>query len=101
MFKALFNIIINLLATIVQLVLYPLNAVVENLLPDLTDRITYITSNVSSIFDNASWFVNILPPITREVIFFAVSVLIVKYSIYIGTHAVIKIWNLFQKLKFW
>lgn len=101
MFKALFNIIINLLATIVQLVLYPLNAVVENLLPDLTDRITYITSNVSSIFDNAAWFVNILPPVTREVIFFAVSVLIVKYSIYIGTHAVIKIWNLFQKLKFW
>lgn len=101
MFKALFNIIFNLLATIIQVVMLPINTLIDSLLPDLSDKIHYLTQNIPVLFSNLSWFVNILPPMTRTILLFAINIVIVKYTIYIGTHAVIKIWNLFQKLKFW
>lgn len=101
MFKALFNIIFNLLATLVQLVCFPLNTIIDNLLPDLTDKISYLTSKFPIVFQNLAWFVNILPSYTRSIFLFSLNVVIVKYTIYMSIHAVIKVWNLFQKLKFW
>lgn len=101
MFKALFNIIFNLLATIIQIVMYPINLIIDNALPDLSDKISYLSSNFPTIFNNISWFINILPSYTRSILLFAINIMIVKYTIYIGTRAVIKVWNLFQKLKFW
>lgn len=101
MFKALFNIIFNLLATLVQLVCFPLNSIIDGLLPDLSEKITYLTSKFPIVFQNLAWFVNILPTYTRGIFLFAINVVIVKYTIYMSVHAVIKVWNLFQKLKFW
>lgn len=101
MFKSLFNIIFNLLATIIQIVMIPINTIIDGLLPDLTEKINYLTSNIPVLFNNLSWFVNILPPTTRSILLFSLNVVIIKYTIYISTHAVIKVWNLFQKLKFW
>lgn len=101
MFKALFNIIFNLLATLIQIVMIPINTIIDGLLPDLTEKINYLTTNIPVLFNNLSWFVNILPPTTRAILLFALNIVIIKYTIYISTHAVIKVWNLFQKLKFW
>lgn len=101
MFATLFNLIFNLLATLVQIVLFPINNIVDSLLPDLTDKITYLNNNMPALFNNINWFINILPSYTRTVLLFAIEIMIVKYTIYISTHAVIKVWNLFQKLKFW
>lgn len=101
MFKALFNIIFNLLATLVQLVCLPLNTLIDNLLPDLAEKISYLTSKFPVVFQNLAWFVNILPTYTRTIFLFAINVIIVKYTIYMSVHAIIKVWNLFQKLKFW
>lgn len=42
MFKTLFNIIINLLATVVQIVMYPLNAIISSTLPDISDKLTEV-----------------------------------------------------------
>ena len=49
MFKILFNIIINMLATLVQIVVWPINQIITAALPDLSAQIlnvtnTYITS---------------------------------------------------------
>lgn len=101
MFQALFNLIFNLLATLIQVVLLPINSLVDSLLPDLTDKISYLNNNIPSLFNNINWFINILPTYTRTVLLFAIEIMIVKYTIYIATHGVVKIWNLFQKLKFW
>lgn len=101
MFKALFKIIFNLLATIIQVVVYPLNLIIDNALPEFSTYIDWFNSNVGTLFNNISWFVNILPPFTRQIVVFSVSILVVKYTIYMGTHLVIKVWNLFQKIKFW
>ena len=101
MFKALFNIIFDLLATIVQIVMLPINTIVDNALPDLADKINYLTSNFPTLFQNINWFINILPTYTRSILLFAIEVMIAKYTIYMGSRLIVKVWNLFQKLKFW
>ena len=101
MFSILFDIIFNLLATIVQIVLLPLNALIESLLPDLSEKILYLTNNLPNLFSGISFFVNILPPVTRSVFLFAIQIMLAKYSIYYSSRALIHIWNVVQKLKFW
>lgn len=101
MFKALFNIILDLLATVVQLVCYPINLAITGAFPDLSGMISEVTSNLNSIFGNFSWIINILPSIFFEFLLFIISVEIAKYTAYVSIHGIIKVWNLFQKLKFW
>jgi len=42
MFKALFNIIIGLLSTLVQVICFPINAIITNLMPNLSENITFV-----------------------------------------------------------
>lgn len=101
MFKALFNIILDLLATVIQIVCLPINLALDAALPDISSMLTQVTSNIGSIFGNFSWIVNILPSIFFEFLLFIITVEIAKYTAYISIHGIIKVWNLFQKLKFW
>lgn len=101
MFKALFNIILNLLATLVQIVLIPLNSVITAALPDLSTKILEVTEMLSNVFNSLLWPLDLIPQSVVTTLMFFITCEIAKHSIYIGTHVVIKLWNLFQKLKFW
>ena len=101
MFKVLFNIIFNLLATLIQIVCLPLNAIITNSLPDLAPKIANITSTLGQVFQNIQWGLGLIPNVVIETLLFIVSVEIAKHTIYVSTHTLIKVWNLFQKLKFW
>lgn len=101
MFKALFNIILDLLATLVQLVCLPINAGLNRALPDISDMLMQVNTNIDTMFGNFSWIINILPSIFFEFLLFIIGVEIAKYTAYISIHGIIKVWNLFQKLKFW
>lgn len=101
MFKFLFNIMFNLLATIVQVVCLPLNYAITNALPDLSSKITEITNGLSNIFNSITWGLGLLPDLVVETLLFIVSVEIAKHTIYVSTHTLIKVWNLVQKIKFW
>lgn len=101
MFKVLFNIIFNLLATLIQIVCLPLNAIITNALPDLAPKIANITSTLGQVFQNIQWGLGLIPNVVIETLLFIVSVEIAKHTIYVSTHTLIKVWNLFQKLKFW
>lgn len=101
MFKILFSIIINLVASIVQLVCLPLNTLVNNALPNLSGRISQVAGVITTIFGNLNWALGLIPPAITEVILFILSVEIVKHTIYISTHTLLKVWNIVQKIKFW
>ena len=101
MFKALFNIIIGMLATVLQIVAAPLNAVITSTLPDLSAKIVEVTSMLSSVFSSISWALGLVPPVLLQTILFIILVEIAKHTIYISTHTLIKVWNLLQKIKFW
>lgn len=101
MFKALFNIILNLLATIVQIVMWPLNEVISVALPDLSSKILEVTNMLGGVFNNMLWALDLVPSAIVTTLLFFITCEIAKHSIYLGTHVIIKLWNLFQKLKFW
>lgn len=101
MFKALFNIIINLLATIIQIIVWPINTLISSTLPDISDKITSITSTLNSVFTSITWAVGLLPPIVIETLLFILTIEIAKHTIYVSTHTLVKVWNVLQKIKFW
>lgn len=101
MFKALFKIIIDLLATLIQIVVWPVNIVISNTLPDLSDKILSVTNTLNNVFDSITWGLGILPSILVETLLFILLVEIAKHTIYVSTHTLIKVWNILQKIKFW
>lgn len=101
MFKALFDIIINLVATLVQLVCTPLNLAVTAVLPDFSQQLTSVNLAIGDIMNALSWPISILPTSLVTILLFIFGCEIAKHSIYISTHTLIKVWTLVQKLKFW
>ena len=101
MFKAFFNIIINMLASVIQIVCWGPNQLITMTLPDLSDKITFVTDNIGSIFNSISWGLGLLPTAVVEVLLFIVLVEIAMHTIFKSTHGLIKVWNVLQKIKFW
>lgn len=101
MFKALFNIIINLLATVIQIAVLPINTIITNTMPDLSSKISEVISTINSVFTSISWALSLVPPQIISTLLFILTIEIAKHTIYVSTHTLIKVWNLFQKLKFW
>lgn len=101
MFKLLFTIIINLLATIIQVVCLPINAVITSTLPDFSARIVQVTNTLSSVFDSLRWALGLVPDPIIEVLLFIIAVEIAKHTIRVSTGSLIKVWTILQKIKFW
>lgn len=101
MFKALFNIILNMVASIVQIIVWPVNALISSTLPDLSNKILYVTNQLNTIFDSMTWALGLVPSIVIETLLFIVAIEIAKHTIYISTHTLVKVWNVVQRIKFW
>lgn len=101
MFKLLFNGITSILANLLSVICWPINQILENVLPNFSDKLTYITDNLSSVFSGLTWTVSILPPVVVSSLLFILTLEVAKHTIFTSTHALIKVWNLIQKIKFW
>lgn len=101
MFKALFNIILNMLATVIQIVCWPINAVISSTLPDISGKILEVTNTLNSVFDAITWALGLLPPLVIETLLFIISIEVAKHTIFVSTHMLLKVWNVMQKIKFW
>lgn len=101
MFRALFNIILNMLASVIQIIVWPINQLIISTLPDFSSKLTLVSDTMGSVFDSLSWAIGLVPPAIIETLLFIVLVEIAKHTIYISTHALLKVWNVIQKIKFW
>lgn len=101
MFKALFNIILNMIASVIQIIVWPINQIIVNTMPDVSDKILVVTDTLNSVFDAITWGLGLLPPFVIETLLFIVTIEIAKHTIFLSTHVLIKVWNVFQKIKFW
>lgn len=101
MFKALFNIILNMVATVVQIIVWPINQIIVNTIPDVSDKILQVTNTLNSVFDVITWGLGLLPSVIVETLLFIVTVEIARHTVYISTKKLVQVWNLLQKIKFW
>ena len=103
MFKLLFNGILNVVKSLLGLILAPVNALVEGLFPS---SLTSAISNFNTLINNyvvggVSWFGNLLPPIFKGLVVMALTFIIGYYTVVWSYTAIIKIYNVIQKIKFW
>lgn len=101
MFQLLFKLILNLLATLLQIILAPLNLLISNALPDISAKILEVTNTISSMFGNITWALGIIPKPVITALLFIITLEISKHSIYVLTRMLLKVWEVIQKIKFW
>lgn len=98
---ALFNFILTIVMTIIQLICTPLNALFSSVFPDFSAKLTSITSALNVAFSAISWAINIVPPFIREILSFIFLIELSLLAIMKSTHATARVWKILQKLKFW
>lgn len=101
MLQFIFNFIINFLISVVQFVTAGLNLILEQYLPDLSSSIVTTMASITGFFNNLTWPLSLVPTGILNTLVFILTIEIARHTIYISTHVLIRVWNLFQKVKFW
>lgn len=99
--SGLFNLILDLVATLIQIICFPLNALITSLLPDISSSITSVTTGISNLMSYLPWALSILPLSFITTLAVCWTIRLAVANIHISTHALVKVWNVLQKIKFW
>ena len=101
MLATVINFLLNIIGTLVQIILLPINTIVINAMPDLTDKINQVSTGISSLFNGFSWAIGLIPPTLIATLQFILVIEICKHTIWANSRSIVKIWNLLTKIKFW
>lgn len=102
MIKALLSGILKIITSLLNVFLMPINALLENLFPDMSNAISTFTSFVNTyVGGSLAYFFSILPPTFRSLLVLWLGFIIGYYTIYYTYLAIIKIFDIIQKIKFW
>lgn len=102
MINAIINGILKIITTLLNVFLLPVNLLIENLFPDMTQAIGHFNNFVTTYLGSSlSFFFNLLPPIFKGVMILWLTFLISYYTIYYSYLAIVKIFDIIQKIKFW
>lgn len=102
MINAILKGILKAITKLLSIFLLPVNLLIDRLFPDMSTAIghfnTFVTTYIGSTL---SFFFSILPPIFRSIISIWLTFLITYYTIYFTYLAIVKIFALIQRIKFW
>ena len=101
MIQAIFRFLMNLLATVIQIIVWPINQLIVATMPDLSNKIQEVSSTISTVFDSIGWALGLIPDSLLATLIFILTIEIAKHTIFTSTHALIKVWNVLEKIKFW
>lgn len=101
MFQLLISLLINLVATLVQLIMAPFNALITAALPDVSAKITQVANGIPTIVNYLNYGLGLIPPGIITILLFILTCEIAKHTIFTSTHVLLKVWNILQKIKFW
>lgn len=98
MFRVFFNVLLGFCASLLRIVLIPLNALISNTLPDLSETIVLARYGVVHIFDNIAYALDFLPSTVVVVLQFIITVEIAKHTIHFSAEGLRKLWVLLDKI---
>ncbi len=101
MINAILKGLLNIIATLIQVVTWPLNELITAAIPDISEQINQVTTTFSTIFGGIGWALGLIPPSVLTTLIFVITIEICKHTIFVSTHTLLKVWNIFQKIKFW
>lgn len=95
------NVLLSLVLSIANVFLAPINTILTNFVPDLTEHLNYFTQGIGLFFTTKlSWFAYMIPPHTKSLIFIYITFLIAYYTVAITLHGVLWLLNVVKKLPF-
>lgn len=102
MIKAILKGILKMIMSILNIVLLPINSLISNVFPSMSGAISRFNLLVDTYFTSPiTWFFHILPPMFRTILGTWFTFVVAYYTIYYSYLAILKIWNVIQKIKFW
>lgn len=102
MIKAIINGLLKLLIMVLNIVLLPINTLIENVFPSMSSAIQTFNDFINNVLGtNMVYFFQLLPPIFRGLLITWFTFVISYYTIYYTYLAILKIWAIIQKIKFW
>lgn len=99
--SGLFNLVLTLLGTIVQVLMLPINALFEGIFPDFTEQINQVVSGFSSAMSQIGWVISIIPPVIQSTLLFILAIEIALIVVLKSTKLTSKLWKIIQKVKVW
>ena len=99
--SSLFNFILGLVATTIQILVSPINALIVAGLPDLAQGLTAVGQGISTLFSIFNWALDLIPPVLLWTFAFCFGIRLAVTTLSISTHTLVKVWNVLQKVKFW
>ena len=92
MAMALFNVFFNIIKSIINVVLTPINSIVANFFPNLTTIINSFNSALKIYLGGGlSYFFNLIPPTSRTLILLYLSILLAYYTGIFAYHLILSI----------
>lgn len=99
--SGLFNFVLGLVATVIQIIVLPINALITSALPNFADALTGISQGFNTLFTFFYWILDIIPPTLLFALGFCATVRLAAVVISRSTHTLVRVWNILQKVKFW
>lgn len=100
--KAILNGLLSALSGVVSFLLTPVNALVENLFPDMASAIATFNNFVDTYLgSNLAYFFSMFPPIFKSLLVMFFTFCIAYYTVHFTYIALVKIFTIIQKVKFW
>lgn len=96
-----FNLILSLVATILQIILLPVNALFNGVFPDLTLSINDVVSGFSTAMSQLGWVLSLIPQPVKTTLLLIFTIELAIIVIMKSTRLTAKLWKLLQKIKFW
>lgn len=102
MAKAIFKVFFGIIETLVNVVLTPINLLIDGLFPSfagLINNFNYVLNNY--LGTGIRYFFSILPSGVRTMVLLYLSILVSYYTITISVHAILKLYTVIKNIKFW
>lgn len=93
--------ILGILSIIIKIIVWPINQVIINTMPDISQKLSDLGTNISTLFSSVNWALGVVPSPLIITLLFILSVEVARHTIFVSTHIVGKIFELIRKLKFW
>ena len=101
MAKIFFDFILSVLTSLIQIIVLPLNVLITTLLPDISNKILEVSTALNGFFNGITWGLGLLPNSLVATLLFILSVEVARYSIFVSSHVITRIFDIIRRIKFW
>lgn len=100
--RIIFKFIFKLLIGVSNFFLMPINRLVATAFPEFTSLVSGFTTFLNTyITPGLNYFFSILPPFTRSIVLFYLSLLLILYTLSLSVHFIVKVIEIIKAVKIW